>query len=125
MLKDFRAFLMRGNIVDLAIAVVVGTAFAALIGSLVANLITPIIAAILGKPDFSALTFTINGSVFRYGSFLNAVVTFVSVVAAIFFLVVKPLQALQARRGIEPGDTRSEEVRVLEEIRDLLGSRSA
>jgi large conductance mechanosensitive channel len=125
MLKDFREFLMRGNIVDLAVAVVIGTAFAALVGSFVADIITPIIAAVIGKPDFSALTFTINGSEFRYGSFINALITFLSVAAAIFFFVVKPMQALNRRRGVEPEDTRTDEARLLEEIRDELRARGA
>jgi large conductance mechanosensitive channel len=121
MLKEFRAFLMRGNIVDLAVAVVIGAAFGALITSLVENLLTPIIAAIIGKPDFSDLTFTINGSVFRYGSFLNALIAFVSIAAAVFFFVVKPLDAFQRARGIEKAeDGRSDEAVLLEEIRDLL-----
>lgn len=121
MLKEFRQFLMRGNIVDLAIAVVIGAAFGALVTSLVANIITPVIAAIIGKPDFSNLTFTVNDSVFRYGSFLNALISFVSIAAAVFFFVVKPIDALQKARGIEkPDDGRSDETVVLEEIRDLL-----
>ncbi len=124
MLKEFRAFLMRGNIVELAIAVVIGIAFSALVTSLVANIITPIIAAIIGKPDFSNLTFTINGSVFHYGSFLNALIAFVSIAASVFFFVVKPLDALQKARGIEPpADGRSEEATLLEEIRDELRAR--
>ena len=121
MLSDFKAFLMRGNIVDLAVAVVIGAAFGAVVTSLVENLITPIIAAVLGEPDFSGLTFTINDSVFKYGSFLNAVISFVSVAGAIFFFVVKPISALQARRGITPPeDGRSEEAALLEEIRDAI-----
>lgn len=121
MLKEFRAFLMRGNIVELAVAVVIGAAFGALVTSLVANLITPIIAAIIGKPDFSDLTFTINDSVFRYGAFLNALISFVSIAAAVFFFVVKPLDAIQRARGIEkPEDGRSDEAVLLEEIRDLI-----
>lgn len=121
MLKEFRSFLMRGNIVELAIAVVIGTAFTALVASLVANLITPVIAAIVGKPDFSNLTFTINSSVFRYGSFLNALISFVSIAAAVFFFVVKPIDAMQKARGVEkPEDGRSDEAVLLEEIRDLL-----
>lgn len=121
MLMEFRSFLMRGNIVELAIAVVIGTAFAALVNSLVEDLLTPVIAAIIGKPDFSDLTFTINDSVFRYGSFLNALITFVSIAAAIFFFVVKPVDAMQRRLGIEkPEDGRSDEAVLLEEIRDLL-----
>lgn len=101
-LEEFRQFLFRGNIVDLAVAVVIGVAFTALINSLVENIITPIIAAIFGQPDFSALNFTINDSVFRYGAFLNAVFAFVSVAAAVFFFVVKPMAAMTARRTTEP-----------------------
>jgi len=124
MLKEFRSFLLRGNIVELAIAVVIGIAFAALVTSLVANIITPIIAAIVGKPDFSNLTFTINESVFRYGSFLNALIAFVSIAASIFFFVVKPIDAIQKARGIEPpADGRTEEAELLEEIRDVLKAR--
>lgn len=102
LLKDFREFLLRGNLVDLAIAFVIGVAFAAVVTALVEDLITPIIAAIAGKPDFSGLTFTINGSHFLYGHFLNAVITFVSIAAAVFFFVVKPVNALMARRKTEP-----------------------
>jgi large conductance mechanosensitive channel len=101
-LEEFRQFLFRGNIVDLAVAVVIGVAFTALINSLVENIITPIIAAVFGQPDFSALNFTINDSVFRYGAFLNAVFAFVSVAAAVFFFVVKPMAAITARRTTEP-----------------------
>ena len=107
MLKEFRQFLMRGNLVDLAVAVVIGTAFGALVTSFVANLITPIIAAIAGKPDFSNLTFTVNGSVFRYGSFFNALISFVSIAAAVFFFVVKPIDAMTARiKGSEESTLR-------------------
>lgn len=121
MLKEFRSFLLRGNIVDLAVAVVIGAAFGAMVTALVADLLTPIVAAIIGKPDFSQLTFTINGSVFRYGSFLNAVIAFVSVAFAIFFFVVKPIDAIQARRGVvQETDGRPADVVLLEEIRDLL-----
>ena len=126
MLKEFRAFMMRGNIVELAIAVVIGAAFGALVTSLVANLITPIIAAVIGKPDFSDLTFTINDSVFRYGSFLNALISFVSIAAAVFFFVVKPIDAVQRARGIDkPEDGRSDEAVLLEEIRDVLKAGGA
>jgi large conductance mechanosensitive channel len=100
-LKEFRAFLLRGNVVDLAVAVVIGAAFGAVVSSLVADLITPIIAAIFGKPDFSDLTFTINGSVFRYGSVLNAVISFVTIATAIFWLVVLPANRLMARMRTE------------------------
>ena len=102
LLKEFRAFLLRGNVVDLAVAVVVGTAFTALIAALVADLLTPIIAAMFGKHDFSSLTFTVNGSVFKYGSFLNALITFVSVATAVFFFVVVPVNDLMRARKTEP-----------------------
>src|SRR5512139_368183 len=102
LLKDFREFLLRGNLVDLAVAFVIGVAFAAVVTALVEDLITPIIAAIAGKPDFSGLSFTINGSHFMYGHFFNAVITFVSIAAAVFFFVVKPVNALMARRKTEP-----------------------
>jgi large conductance mechanosensitive channel len=123
MLKEFKDFLMQGNIVDLAVAVVIGAAFGALVGSLVADLITPVIAAIIGQPDFSGLTFTINESEFRYGSFINALITFVSIAAAVFFFVVKPMNKLKEMRGIDPDDDRSDEARLLEEIRDLLSQK--
>ena len=125
MLREFRQFLLRGNVVDLAIAVVIGAAFGAVVASLVANLLTPLIAAIFGSQDFSALTFTINDSTFRYGAFVNALITFVSVAAAVFFFVVKPINALQARRAQseEPAPEPTEEVKLLTEIRDSLQSR--
>jgi len=96
--KDFKAFLLRGNLVDLAVAVVIGIAFAAVVTALVADLITPLIAAIGGKADFSNLTFTIHHSQFKYGDFINALIAFVTIAAAVFFLVVKPMNALMARR---------------------------
>jgi large conductance mechanosensitive channel len=101
MLKDFRQFVLRGNVVDLAVAVVIGAAFGALVAALVEDLLTPVIAAIFGKPDFSNLTFTLNGSVFKYGAFLNAVIAFLLIAAAVFFFVVKPVNALMARRKTE------------------------
>jgi large conductance mechanosensitive channel len=101
-MKDFRAFLLRGNVVDLAVGVVIGVAFTALVTSLVEDLVTPIIAAIGGEQDFSGLTFTINDSEFRYGSFINALVAFVLIAAILFYLVVKPVNALMARRKTEP-----------------------
>jgi large conductance mechanosensitive channel len=94
MLRDFKDFLLRGNLIELAVAVVIGLAFAAVVTALVEGLITPLIAAIFGQPDFSDLTFTINESVFRYGDVLNALITFVLVVAAIYFLVVVPMKRL-------------------------------
>ena len=126
MLKEFRAFMLRGNIIELAVAIVIGVAFGALVTSLVANLLTPIVAAIIGKPDFSNLTFAINGSVFHYGSFLNALIAFISIAAAVFFFVVRPVDAIQRRMGIEkPQDGRSDEATLLEEIRDILKEQRA
>jgi len=93
----FRKFLLRGNLVDLAVAVVIGVAFSAIITALVADLITPLIAAVGGKPDFSALTFTVNHSKFRYGAFINALLAFVIIAAVIYFLVVVPVSRLLAR----------------------------
>ena len=101
-MKDFRQFILRGSLVDLAVAVVIGTAFAAVIASLVADLITPLIAAIGGKQDFSTLAFTINGSRFSYGSFINALLAFLIVAAVLFFFVIKPVNALMNRRRTEP-----------------------
>jgi large conductance mechanosensitive channel len=101
-LNDFKQFLLRGNVVDLAVAVVIGAAFGAVITALVEDLLTPLIAAIGGQQDFSALDFTINDSTFRYGDFINKVVTFVSIAAAVFFFVVVPINALIARSRREP-----------------------
>jgi large conductance mechanosensitive channel len=98
MLKDFKQFLLRGNVVDLAVGIVIGAAFGALVTAFVKDMITPVIAAIIGKPDFSALSFTINGSTFNYGDFLNVLIAFVSIAAAVFFFVVRPVNALMARR---------------------------
>jgi large conductance mechanosensitive channel len=106
LLTDFKKFVLRGNVVDLAVAIVVGTAFTAVVKALVADLITPIIAAIFGKPNFAALSFTINGSHFAYGDFINNVITFLSVAAAVFFFVVAPVTALMARRAKEDPDTK-------------------
>lgn len=102
MVKDFKTFLLRGNVVDLAVGVVIGVAFGAVVTALVKDLITPIVAAIIGKPDFSGLTFTVNGSRFLYGDFLNAVVAFASIAAAVFFFVVRPINLRLDRR--RPGD---------------------
>jgi large conductance mechanosensitive channel len=99
MIREFRDFLTRGNLVELAVAFVIGLAFAALINSFVNDLIMPIIAMIIGKPDFSDLTFTINDAVFRYGAFITAVITFISTAAAVFFFVVKPMLMIASRRA--------------------------
>ncbi len=95
MLKDFKKFVLRGNVVDLAVAVVIGAAFGAVVTSLVKDIFTPLISAITGKPDFSNLTFTINGSVFAYGDFLNALIAFLSIAVVVFFFVVQPINKLQ------------------------------
>ncbi len=124
MLKEFKDFLMKGNIVDLAVAFVMGVAFAAVVNSFVNDLVMPIIAMIIGKPDFSDLTFTINGAVFRYGAFITAVITFVAIAAAVFFFVVKPMQALKARAAKEEADTVSDEERRHQELLAALRSRS-
>ena len=98
MLKEFKDFLFRGNIIELAVAFVMGVAFAAVINSLVVNLLMPIIAAIFGKPDFRGLTFTIHHARFYYGAFLTDLVQFAAIGAAVFFFIVKPVQMMQARR---------------------------
>ncbi|MGH3023397.1 MAG: large conductance mechanosensitive channel protein MscL [Gaiellaceae bacterium] len=104
MLKEFKDFLLKGNLVEVAVALVLALALTALVTSLVEDLITPLIAAIFGEPDFSGLTFTINDSVFRYGEFLNALIAFVLIGAVLFFFVIKPVNALLERRkrGEEP-----------------------
>jgi large conductance mechanosensitive channel len=101
-MKEFKEFLLRGNLVDMAVGVVIGVAFAAVVTALVTDLITPLIAAIGGNPDFSSLSFTINGSHFLYGSFVNALISFVVIGAVVFFLVLKPVNALMADRRTEP-----------------------
>jgi large conductance mechanosensitive channel len=99
MLKEFKDFLLKGNLIELAVAFVMGVAFAAVLNSFVADIITPIIGAIVGKQDFSALTFTIHHSRFLYGAFITALIQFVSIAAAVFFFIVKPVQAILARRS--------------------------
>ncbi len=98
MAKDFKAFLLRGNVVDLAVGIVIGAAFGAVVTALVKDLLTPIVAAIIGKPNFADLSFTINNSVFHYGEFLNALIAFFTIAFAVFFFVVRPINALMARR---------------------------
>jgi large conductance mechanosensitive channel len=102
MLKEFRQFILRGNLVDLAVAVVIGAAFTAVVNALVKDLITPLIAAVAGNRDFSDLAFTLNGSRFAYGDFLNQAITFVIVAAVMFFLVIKPVNLLLDRLRAEP-----------------------
>jgi large conductance mechanosensitive channel len=100
--NDFKQFLLRGNLVDMAVGIVIGLAFAAVITAFVGDLVTPLIAAIGGQPDFGGLSFTINGSHFAYGAFLNALISFVVIAAVVFFLVVKPVNALMEHRRTEP-----------------------
>jgi large conductance mechanosensitive channel len=107
LLQDFKKFLFRGNLVELAVAFVMGVAFATLMKSFVGDLITPIIAAIFGSSDFGTLSFTINGSHFAYGDFIDALVTFVVTGFAVFFFVVRPYNLLMARRTQEDPDTKS------------------
>ena len=106
MLKGFKMFLLRGNIVDLAVAVVIGGAFGAVVTALVKDLLTPLFAAVVGQPDFSAIAFTVNGSKFLIGEFINAVIAFLLVATAIYFFVVAPMNALteRKRRGAAPVD---------------------
>ena len=127
MIREFREFLLRGNVVDLAVAVVIGAAFGAVVTEFVESIVTPLIAAIVGKPDFSALTFTINGSRFTYGEFLNALISFLSIAAVIFFLIVKPMNTIMARlkRKEEPAsEAPAEDIVLLTEIRDELRARA-
>jgi large conductance mechanosensitive channel len=102
MWKDFKSFLLRGNLLDLAVAVVVGVAFTALVNALVADIITPLIAATAGKRNFNNLSFTVHGSHFAYGAFFNALLSFILVATVVFFLVVKPVNHLMDRLGLTP-----------------------
>lgn len=122
MLKGFRDFILRGNVVDLAVAVVIGAAFGNVVTAFVEDLLTPLIAAIGGKPDFSALSFEINKSRFLYGHFINAVVSFLIIAAAVYFAVVVPMNQLLARRrrGEEPPPEPTEDILLLRQIRDAL-----
>jgi large conductance mechanosensitive channel len=129
MLDEFKKFLFRGNVIDLAVAVIIGAAFTAIISAVVEGLITPLVGMIFSK-DFSAMTFEINDSVFRYGTVINALIYFISVAAVVFFVIVKPMQALMVRRatGEEPAEDTpapSDEALLLTEIRDLLAQRTA
>lgn len=106
MLKGFKQFLLRGNVIDLAVAVVIGGAFGAVVAALVKDLLTPLIAALVGKPDFSAIKFTVNGSIFAIGDFTNVLIAFLSVATAIYFFVIVPVNTItaRARRGQAPPD---------------------
>jgi large conductance mechanosensitive channel len=127
-LKEFRAFLLRGNLLELAVAFVMGAAFVTLIKALVEDLITPILAAIGGVPSLTDKTFTIGEGVFLWGAFVTALITFILTAAAVFFFVVKPAQIALARmrsKGEEPEGEPSEEVMLLTEIRDALTAKAA
>jgi large conductance mechanosensitive channel len=102
MLSGFKQFILRGNVVDMAVGVVIGAAFGGVVTALTKDLLTPLIAALVGKPDFSAISFTINGSVFPVGDFINAVVAFLLIAGAIYFFVVTPVNALVARMRKDP-----------------------
>ncbi len=124
--KEFREFITRGNVIDLAVAVIIGLAFTAIINAIVSGLITPLIGMIGGN-DFNDLDFTINGSTFEYGQVINAVIQFLLIAAAVFFFIVKPINMLneRRRRGEEPEpEDLSDEAALLTEIRDLLRDRS-
>ncbi len=121
MLKGFRDFIMRGNVVDLAVGVVIGGAFGTVVTSLVKDILTPLIGAIAKVPDFSGLDFTVNGSHFMYGAFLNALIAFVLVAASIYFFVVIPMNKVLSR--IKKGEETAAipaDIQLLTEIRDAL-----
>jgi len=123
MFSEFKKFLLRGNVVDLAVAVVVGAAFTAVVNALVKDIITPLIAAVGGKPNFENLTFTLHNSKFMYGDFLNALISFVIMAGVIFFFVVQPVNQLikLAKRNEKPATPATDpQLAVLEEIRDTL-----
>jgi large conductance mechanosensitive channel len=131
MIKGFKDFLMRGNVVDLAVAVVIGTAFGTVVNAMVKDILTPIITAIAGKSNFSRLSFRIHNSTFLYGDFLNAVLSFLLISAAIYFVVIVPMNKLAEIRKArlaaqghveEAGEAPSDEVMLLTEIRDLLSA---
>jgi large conductance mechanosensitive channel len=126
MIKGFKDFIMRGNVLDLAVAVVIGAAFTAIVASVVEGFINPLIAAVFGKQDLSSVgTFVINDAQFSIGLILNALVNFLAVAAAVYFLLVYPMQRIQERRkrGEEPGPAEPTDVELLTEIRDLLAAR--
>ncbi len=120
-MKGFRDFILRGNVVDLAVGVMVGSAFSAVVTSLVKDLLTPFIAALVHEPDFSKMTFTIHGSQFLYGDFINAFVSFLIIASTIYFFIVLPVNKLLTRfQGAPESPKKSNEEKLLEEIRDLL-----
>jgi len=120
MLKEFKDFLLKGNLIDLAVALVMGLAIVAVVNALVADLVMPVVAAVVGKPDFSNLTFTIHKSVFRYGSFITALITFASIAAAVFFFIVKPVDAVRSRFAKPAAEVVSDEERRHRELLDAV-----
>jgi large conductance mechanosensitive channel len=129
MLDEFKKFLFRGNVIDLAVAVIIGAAFTAIVNAVVTGLITPLVGMIFSK-DFTDMTFTINDSTFSYGLVIDAIIKFVSIAAVVFFFIVKPVQAVMDRRArgdepIEDTPAPSDEAVLLTEIRDLLAQRTA
>jgi large conductance mechanosensitive channel len=129
MLKGFKEFIMRGNVVDLAVAVVIGAAFKSVVDAFVNGIITPLIAAIGGKQNFGTLYFTINKSQFMYGAVIQTIFTFLIVAGAIYFFVVAPLNHLAERRaakmaaGVPDEEPKAEDIALLEQIRDLLSAQ--
>ena len=125
MLGEFKKFLFRGNVIDLAVAVIIGSAFLAIVNAIVAGLITPLVGMVFSE-DFTEMTFEINGSVFSYGLVIDAVLKFVSIAAVVFFGIVKPVGVITARRkaGEEEGPVEPTEAELLTEIRDLLAQRT-
>jgi large conductance mechanosensitive channel len=124
--NDFRAFIMKGNVLDLAVAVVIGIAFNAVVNSLVNDIIMPIIAAIIGKPNFDDLTITLGDTAVYYGRFLTALLNFL-IIAVTLFVIIRAFEAMQKRRGVggeEPAEEKSDEAVLLAEIRDLLQDRA-
>jgi large conductance mechanosensitive channel len=113
--SEFKQFVLRGNVIDLAVGIVIGAAFAAVVQAAVTDLLTPLIAAIFGKPDFNQLTFTVNNSTFKYGHFLNVLIAFVIIALVVFFFVVKPINALmtlsQRRESPDPSTRKCPECR--------------
>ena len=126
--KDFRDFILRGNVLDLAVAVVIGVAFNAVVNSMVNDIIMPIIAGIIGKPNFDELTLTLGDGIVSYGKFLTALVNFL-IIAATLFVVIRAFESLQRRRRSgdveEPEEAKTDEVLLLEQIRDLLAEKQA
>jgi large conductance mechanosensitive channel len=119
-IREFKDFLMRGNIVELAVAFVMGLAFAAVVNSLVNDLVMPLIAMVFGKADFSDLTFTINDAVFRYGAFITALIQFLAIAAAVFLFIVKPLNALMARLAKKEDEELNDEERRHQELLEAI-----